>query len=49
MKAKERKQATAALESVPDGEERVIVATGRYLGEGFDDARGAICHVRSRK
>jgi superfamily II DNA or RNA helicase len=28
-----------ALQSVPDGEERVIVATGRYLGEGFDDAR----------
>ena len=26
-------------QSVPDGEERVIVATGRYLGEGFDDAR----------
>ena len=24
---------------MPDGEERVIVATGRYLGEGFDDAR----------
>jgi superfamily II DNA or RNA helicase len=24
---------------VSDGEERVIVATGRYLGEGFDDAR----------
>jgi hypothetical protein len=22
-----------------DSEERVIVATGRYLGEGFDDAR----------
>jgi superfamily II DNA or RNA helicase len=39
MKAKERKQATEALESIPDGEERVIVATGRYLGEGFDDAR----------
>ncbi|MDX6567323.1 MAG: hypothetical protein QOE10_2985, partial [Gaiellales bacterium] len=39
MKAKERKQAIAALEAVPDGEERVIVATGRYLGEGFDDAR----------
>jgi len=30
---------TAALQSVPDGEERVIVATGHYLGEGFDDAR----------
>jgi superfamily II DNA or RNA helicase len=39
MKAKERKQAAEALESVPDGDERVIVATGRYLGEGFDDAR----------
>lgn len=39
MKGKERNQTTAALEAVPDGEERVIVATGRYLGEGFDDAR----------
>ena len=39
MRAKERKQAIEALEAVPDGEERVIVATGRYLGEGFDDAR----------
>ncbi len=25
--------------NVPDDEERVLVATGRYLGEGFDDAR----------
>jgi superfamily II DNA or RNA helicase len=24
---------------IPDEEERVILATGRYLGEGFDDAR----------
>ena len=39
MRAKLRDQATEALVSVPDGEERVIVATGRYLGEGFDDAR----------
>jgi superfamily II DNA or RNA helicase len=39
MGAKQRHQATAALASVEDGEERVIVATGRYLGEGFDDAR----------
>jgi superfamily II DNA or RNA helicase len=39
MKAKERKRATEAIESIPDGEERVIVATGRYLGEGFDDNR----------
>jgi superfamily II DNA or RNA helicase len=39
MRAKERNQATEALKAVPDSEERVIVATGRYLGEGFDDAR----------
>jgi superfamily II DNA or RNA helicase len=39
MKAKERKQATEALKAVPDDEERVILATGGYLGEGFDDAR----------
>ena len=39
MRAKELKQATEALKSVPDDEERVIIATGRYLGEGFDDAR----------
>jgi superfamily II DNA or RNA helicase len=39
MGAKQRHQATAAIASVEDGEERVIVATGRYLGEGFDDAR----------
>ena len=39
MRAKEFKQATEALKSLPDDEERVIVATGRYLGEGFDDAR----------
>ena len=39
MGAKQRNQATAVLAAVPDNEERVIVATGRYLGEGFDDAR----------
>jgi superfamily II DNA or RNA helicase len=39
MGAKQRHQVTEALHSVPDGEERIIVATGRYLGEGFDDAR----------
>jgi len=27
------------LEQIPDREERVLVATGRYVGEGFDDAR----------
>jgi superfamily II DNA or RNA helicase len=39
MGAKQRHRTTADLASVPDSEERVIVATGRYLGEGFDDAR----------
>jgi hypothetical protein len=39
MGAKQRNQVNEALKSVPENEERVIVATGRYLGEGFDDAR----------
>jgi superfamily II DNA or RNA helicase len=39
MGARERQQVMTALAGVPDTEERVIVATGRYLGEGFDDAR----------
>ena len=39
MGAKQHHQTIEALQSVSDGEERVIVATGRYLGEGFDDAR----------
>ena len=39
MKAKERNHAIETLQAVPDRGERVIVATGRYLGEGFDDAR----------
>src|SRR5260370_10251951 len=39
MTAKQCDQAMKALAAIPDAEERVIVATGRYLGEGFDDAR----------
>jgi superfamily II DNA or RNA helicase len=27
------------LKRIPEDEERLIIATGRYLGEGFDDAR----------
>ena len=27
------------LKNIPENEERLIIATGRYLGEGFDDAR----------
>ena len=29
----------AKLSEIPDEEPRVLLATGRYLGEGFDDAR----------
>jgi superfamily II DNA or RNA helicase len=39
MGIRQRKQLQDALQSIPDDEERIIIATGRYLGEGFDDAR----------
>ena len=39
MGAKQRREVMQRLEEVPDREERVLVATGRYIGEGFDDAR----------
>jgi superfamily II DNA or RNA helicase len=36
---KKRQQIAKEINSIPEDEERLIVATGRYLGEGFDDAR----------
>ena len=27
------------IANIPEGKDRIILATGRYLGEGFDDAR----------
>ena len=39
MKTKERREALRALAETPEGEERLLLATGRYIGEGFDDAR----------
>jgi superfamily II DNA or RNA helicase len=40
MKPKERRGVIEQqLASIPDGEERLLIATGRYIGEGFDDAR----------
>ena len=39
MKPAERRDVLAQLAAIPDGEERLLVATGRYVGEGFDDAR----------
>jgi len=39
MSAKQRRAIAEQLTAIPDGEERVLLATGRYIGEGFDDAR----------
>jgi superfamily II DNA or RNA helicase len=39
MGKKQRTAVDEQMKSVPQDEQRVIVATGRYAGEGFDDAR----------
>jgi superfamily II DNA or RNA helicase len=39
MGRKQRRAISEALAGVPDGEQRLILATGSYIGEGFDDAR----------
>lgn len=39
MGKKQRRQIAEAMAAVPDAESRVILATGSYIGEGFDDAR----------
>lgn len=39
MGAKQRREVAEQLASIPAGEERLLLATGRFLGEGFDDAR----------
>jgi len=36
---KQRLGLRAQLDAVPANEERVVLATGRYIGEGFDDSR----------
>jgi superfamily II DNA or RNA helicase len=36
---KQRLKISEQLKTIPDEEERLILATGRYAGEGFDDAR----------
>ena len=37
--AKERRAVAAQLAAIPLEEERLVLAIGRYIGEGFDDAR----------
>lgn len=39
MGVKQQRQVMEHLASIPADEERLILATGRYIGEGFDDAR----------
>jgi hypothetical protein len=39
MTRHERVELTERLASIPESEARVLLATGRYIGEGFDDAR----------
>jgi len=39
VKPGERRDMISRLAAIPDGEQRILIATGRYIGEGFDDAR----------
>jgi superfamily II DNA or RNA helicase len=39
MSAKVRNRFVDQLASIPDTTERLVLATGRYIGEGFDDSR----------
>jgi superfamily II DNA or RNA helicase len=39
MGSKQRQQLAQRISEIPDKEERLLISTGRYLGEGFDDAR----------
>ncbi|GIN73172.1 helicase [Bacillus sp. J14TS2] len=39
MKKREQKKELEKLSEIPNHEERLIIATGNYIGEGFDDAR----------
>lgn len=39
MTPKKRRELSAKLAGIPHHEERLVLATGRYIGEGFDDAR----------
>jgi superfamily II DNA or RNA helicase len=39
MSARARRKAMDSLAAIRPGQERLVLATGRYIGEGFDDAR----------
>ncbi len=39
MSRRSRAEVAERLQSIPDNEERVLLSTGKYIGEGFDDPR----------
>ncbi|MBU8879645.1 DEAD/DEAH box helicase [Bacillus sp. FJAT-29790] len=39
MKKKDQKKELERLSTIPSNEERLIIATGKFIGAGFDDAR----------
>lgn len=39
LSKKEQRVELNSLANTPDSEERLVIATGKYIGEGFDDAR----------
>jgi superfamily II DNA or RNA helicase len=39
MGIKQRRAISEQIASIPESEQRILLATGRYIGEGFDDAR----------
>ena len=39
MGIRQSREVMQRLENIPETEERTLIATGRYIGEGFDDAR----------
>lgn len=39
MKKKEEEEKLKRLNEIPDHEERLIIATGKYIGEGFDNSK----------
>ena len=39
MGIKQRREIMARLAAIPENESRILLSTGRYIGEGFDDSR----------
>ncbi|WML52321.1 helicase-related protein [Neobacillus sp. PS3-12] len=39
MKKKDQKRELERLSAIPKDEERLVIATGKFIGEGFDDPR----------